>query len=350
MILFLLMAWLLVSRSAYAELVGRSKDARSLLLSGDGSTVFVTDTYSDMAGKTLAWDVASQRKLAALPAEAGIAVAVARDGKRVLCRRKSDETTSTFALWRRANEKWAAGTIVKDRTKTPLLDAKFVGENVVLLWTNGVERRDELGLWHNLTKWRFAPKYANLKAQDGALSPDGTRAVMFFEVIEKDSGALILDANSGRQLKRLALEERSEVNGLTEKWKFSPDGSIVGWIFSWVPDGIQLQNEVPINHTQTLWDANTGKELGESSNTPLTFWPGNIPSVLNQVFDEQRPKRSDEPSRYKIERLDARTQQPLPLGTSRVGNGFWLHDIQLSDDGKTLVAIDEKGDIWKENL
>ena len=344
------MAWLLVSRSAYAELLGRSKDARSLLLSGDGSTVFVTDIYSGATGKTRVWDVASKSEGAALPEQAGIVVAVARDGKRVLCRRKSDETTSTFALWRRANEKWAAGTIVKDRTKTPLLDARFVGENVVLLWTNGVERRDATGKFDHITKWQFAPKYANLKAEDGALSPDGTRAVMFFEEIEKDSGALILDANSGRQLKRLALEERSEVNGLTEKWKFSPDGSIVGWIFSWVPDGIQLQNEVPINHTQTLWDANTGKELGESSNPRLTFWPGNIPSVLNQVFDEQRPKRSDEPSHYKIERLDARTQKPLPTRLARIGEEFWLRDVQFSDDGKTLVALDNSGAIWKEKI
>lgn len=339
---------------AQGELVGRDEHARALLLSGDGRLVFATNVYSSAAGKTRVWDVIQQQEIAALPAEAGTAVAVSRDGMRVLCRRKFNEVESSYQLWWRPNGKWQEGTLVKSRTKETLLDAQFVAGNVVILWRSGVERRDAAGRWRRTTKWRSKPNYfKESKVEDGALSRSGTRAVLFVTDGYQEFRAPIFDAQSGRPLKPLTLNKSPIDFDWNVDWKFSPDGSIVGWTFGAVPDNISAPAGAT-NHTQTLWDASTGQKLGESSNPIIAFWPASPSSLLSQTFDSaSSPKEWDENSReirWKIQRLDARTQKPLSFGISRIGDGFWLNDIQISDDGKTLVALDIKGGIWQEKI
>ena len=326
-------------QTARAALVGRFPHAKSLLLSADGRVAFATDTYSDMAGKTRVWQVLQKQEIAALPTEAGIAIAVSRDGKRVLCRRKFDEVESSFALWWRPHGRWEKGTIVRNRGKHRLLDAQFVGADVALLWPGGIEGRDANGCWRQMIRWRSASEIVEQKVEAGALSRRGSRAALFLN----DDGvrnyrAFVLEARSGQQLSRLELAQNPEQFGWNVEWKFSPDASIIGWSFGWLQD---LAPTEGTNTTQTLWDARTGRKLSESSNPLLAFWPGNRPSVVHQLASG---------STHKIERLDARTQQALSVRPTRIGEGVWISELRFAGDGERLVALDENGAIWEQQI
>lgn len=276
---FLLLATLILANTARAAWVGHHAGANQLLLSGDGKVAF-----SVGSDQTRVWDVEGRHELAALP---GRALAVASDGRRVLCRSRK-QGINGYDFWRRTEGEWQRGTSVARRANDlPLLDAIFDGDEALLMWLGRLERLAPDGTRRTSRPFdegdRLALGAAKTSPPVGALSPDGKQLVLW------DRGwARVCDATTGRRLRPL----------------------------------------------------HTFEDVG-SFNFPS--WPNDKDSLLFQVRAT--------PSTWKLERRDARTNAVLPLNLSKPGlPERWLFALIFADDGKSYVALDETGDIWAEDL
>jgi hypothetical protein len=314
-----------------ADVVGHHEGAHDLLLSGDGKIAF-----SSGENGTRVWDVAGKRELAPLPVQAGQIIAASQDGRRVLCRRgqrQAERELWDLALWWRPATAWKKGTTVRTAAAEPLLDATFAGSEVVLLWEQGIERQDA----SRQLRRKIPLKELQGHKTQGALSPDGTRAVATGYVAEQ-SVALIYDAATGRALKQINLAQFNSYSG----WEFSPNNRAIGAVVGeavrpWNPNN----GPQPWQFTRTLWDAQTGDELSSSYDFSLNFWPHG-----RQVSLVERPDNAP----WKLELFDVFTEKTRPLPFSQPWKKQALKTWGFSHDGKTLVALDLKGALWVERV
>lgn len=328
--------WMLfLAANARADVVGHHEGAQALLLSGDGKTAF-----SSGDNGTRVWDVEGKREMAALPVQAGSVLAVAEDGRRVLCRRierKTKQELFDYSLWRRHGDVWQRGTQVRSATIQPLLDATFVGREVVLLWEQSIEQRGASGRLQRTTRLKELSKWPyEGKVPLGALSADGTRAVASGDDLRGHLHAFIYDVLGGRPLMRIKLNPFDWYT----TWEFSPNAEVLGAVVGkpvgpWNDD----DGPQPVQMTRSLWNVRTGDELGDSFDLSLTFWPKGRRGVLVQTT-------SDAPSQ--LELFDVSTEKTSPLPFPQPWKGQVLKMSRLSRDGKVLAVLDSKGDIWVE--
>lgn len=136
---------------------------------------------------------------------------------------------------------------------------------------------------------------------------------------------------------------------------FSPDGSLIGTATNGDKPG-RTQNDPPPGSAARLWDAVTGKPLGEPlPRQPHLEWPrkgafspdGKTFAVLSEFWDFQRSR-----ARSVIHRWDVARRQPVgqPLvqhvdGGDRAAGG---ERLAFAADGQTLTATDRQGltQVW----
>ncbi len=128
---------------------------------------------------------------------------------------------------------------------------------------------------------------------------------------------------------------------------FSPDNKFVLESLGYVPDfGYYMDQGPPLLAKIAIYDARNGKTLHifkDVGSFNFPFWPKDNHSLLFQVRAT--------PSTWKLERRDARTNTVLPLNFSNLGlPERWLTDLIFARGGKTMVALDETGNIWAEQL
>lgn len=328
LLIFILLPSTLVAR---ADLVGHHAGATQLLLSGDGKIAFTIDEK-----QTRVWNVAESREMAALPLIAGKVMAASSDGKRTLCSATSDvKGAQTYRLWRRVGNSWRAGTwVVQNAADALLKDARFVGNTVVLLWPQGIERRDVQGRLTTTVKLKTSklPEF-------GALSTDGKRALF-----AASSWAEIYDAMTGRRLQSQSL--LSPRLGMSEYTPFekvaSPDVLFIATVqfqTIWVSDGAQsLKKALSVNPLVT--DI-VGHNTRFAPGFPVGFWFVNGRSMLvcqNYTMPDHR---------WNVESNDSRTGETVAFPFKKSWNNqLWAW--RFSDNGKALVALDSAGDIWAE--
>jgi hypothetical protein len=327
---------LMFGATARAEKVGHHEGASEITLSGDGKVAF-----SKGVGSLRVWDVNGKRELASLPSEAGALIAVSEDGGRVLCRRserklegKSEKETSDFVLWRRNHGEWQKGTLVRRSVVEPLLSASFTDDELVLLWGKNIERRAANGRLLRVIRSKELEKNS---LEPSALSADGTRAVVFQYDGEKPL-AVIFDTSTGRSLQRLL---REQFNYYTS-WAFSPNADVVGAVMGepvgpWNPD----DGPQPVQWTQVYWDTKTGKEVGNTLGGSLNFWPNPYGLTLVEKTDA---------SPSKSELIDLFAKKVVPLPFPQPWGERKMRSLRFSRDGKRVLVVDDRGDLWVEQV
>ncbi len=327
---------LFLAAEAHADIIGHHEGARDLYFSDNGKIAF-----SGGADSTRVWDVESKQELPELPVQAGSIVAVAEDGKRVLCRHDGldgRQKIVNFTFWWRPNGVWQKGTQVRSAATETLLDAIFMNGDVILLWEQSIERRGANGILRYTKRLKGMSKWPYVgRTPTGALSHDGTRAICMGEVNEQ-LHASVYDATKAQLLMRIKLDPFD----YHYKWGFSPDAKVIGAVIGepvepWGPnDGRQ-----PSQFFRYLWDVHTGKELGQNYDLSLTFLPDSGRTLLMQSL-------GDTPG--KLELYDVTTEKMLPLPFLQSWGKRALKSFRISSNGKELLALDEKGDIWLEPL
>ena len=353
--------WLLLlalTSVARADLVGRDADAIRLMLSGDGKIALTLG-----GERTRVWDVERRQVLVELQPRAGVVLAVSGDGTRVLCCESGEERDregARFALWRREDGVgrreyglWRRGTPVRGPKNQALLDAKFVGDELLILWELSIERRGASGLVRRVTRLEGLSPFPFTYAEPGAISPDGTRAIATGYTDNADETfAIIFDVATGRALRKSLRSFGVSGMNYRSRWEFSPRNEVVGTLWGepvtpWNPaDGDQ-----PVQWTRALWatrksnvsdrDYKFGiKPLDEDYDLTLTFWPNDDGALLAQ-------KSSKDGSKLELLDVFAGKYVPLPFEQK------WQRQLRawcFSRDGKMLVALDKKGDIWAEQV
>ena len=354
----ILLLLLLTASVARADLVGRDASATRLILSGDGATAFTLD-----GEHTRVWDVARRQVLVELQTRAGVVLAVSGDGTRVFCREAGEERAregARFALWqredgfwRREYGMWRRGTPVRAPQGQALLDAKFVGDELLVLWELSVERRDASGRLKRTTRLQGLSAFPFAYAEPGAVSPDGSRVLAPGYIENADETfAYIFDAATGRPLRQSLREFGISGMNYRSRWEISPRNDVVGvvWgdpVMPWDPaDGDQ-----PVEWTSVVWKTRKSalpdesykygvKPLSASYNLSLTFWPHDGNAMLARTAPHDASK---------LELLNVFTGKSVPLPFEQKWRQK-LRDWRFSLDGKTLVALDENGDIWAEKI
>lgn len=331
LVMLIMCAWTSVAR---ADLVGHHEGARQLLLSGDGKIAFTSDTVEGQFGapnQVRVWNISSRQLRAQLKARVNL-VGVSRDGTRVCGIEGSDfdnGVPKTLSFWRvtddmiRPTGKW----VLPPRWK--VLATRWEGARVRVAVSSGaIFRFDERAHCLGTAPLRWGK--INRANNVAAFSPDGRRLVVDGYGESGNFCWYLFDAHSGKLQRKIA-----DFEGWAFAVAFSEDGAILAalnqtyfdsasrgpddiWDFRAVASGIGLPQK-------------QGYYAYLNGNFPITFYGRALWCADNQMRQVQSG-------------LLAKFQLPKAWRQKQ------LRALRFARDGKTMVALDDNGDIWSKQI
>lgn len=332
----------------------RHDNARTLWLSRDGSILLSEAPAPEPAHQIRIWDVARHRLAGDLPlakGQGGSVLALSDDGRHLVVRREVSpayhaagaslvrcEVWTLSASGARARLAWK----VVSRKQEAVMAAAFQGTNGVLLWPERIETRNAHG--RVLRRVGLKAKKDLSEFASGALSPDGR-----FAILSHDSLWQLFGTRSGEALRTLQMLPSNSL-AMPVTIEFSYDGrTVTGTTGEMVDRGLGV--DVQIITDRWVWDVKFGKILAHWENIGTyrpPFSPDGRALLRRHNPWDHTDSKSHEPLEFEdlVTHKSAAFQIPHPWGKD---DDHWLLDVRVSGDGKVVVALDDKGNIWLQN-
>ena len=273
--------------------------------------------------------------------------AMSGDGCRILVRqdtaRGNIATGYRWILLRQVGSKWETGSVVARATLYSdwPVNTKFVGQDLFVLWPERVDHFGPNGKLRASVKFGISDKDRRNLTQKpgwpvGSIAPDGKSVIL-----SRGQWAVFFSTTDGTQQQRLDMAEDYGIIG----WYFSPDGCLIN---GWNRYQIDSDWRSPEESDDWIWDARTGQLQCHIPylNTPARyFWEPKSDLLLEGLYSATD---SVEPQTFQAREAcnhDHKLTFPRcwPAGRS-------ISQYEFSSDGKLLVVLDEKDDIWMETL
>ena len=330
--------------------------AYKLWLSRDGSTLL--SQSRDTKQMIRVWNVSAQKFVGSLPlsnGQYGNVLALSQDGRTCVVRRKTYNGDAAEATMVRC-EAWALRANgasprllwkFSSRNQEQVLAATFQGTNVVLLWPTRVETRNSLG--RAVRNMKLQVEKDESQMEGGGLSTNGQLAVL-----GRNSRAYVFNTSNGKKIRKLELDDDYEFFGWWRDITFSYDGRFVTGVTDHVTDpGLSEDVHSQIVSDRWVWDVWTEKMLlhwPDIGDFRSTFSPDGR-AILKQtdVWNWSNPQAPTFEGKLQFQNIvshkPSRFQIPHPWNKT---DNRWLLDVRVSGDGKTVVALDTKGNIWTQ--